>query len=59
MGPFEIVTIVVVGLAMLAIAGYRIYNKVSGKGGGCDCGCSSCPHCAACNAAKRKRHTKK
>lgn len=57
MGPFEIVTIVVVGLAMLAIAGYLIYNKVSGKGG--DCGYSSCPHCASCNAAKRKRHTKK
>lgn len=47
MGPFEIVTVIVVGLAVLAAVGYLIYKKVKGQGG-CDCGCGSCHGCDAC-----------
>lgn len=48
MGPFEIVTLVAVGVAVAGVVIYLIRKKIAG-GGGCDCGgCSSCPHCSAC-----------
>lgn len=46
MGPFEIVTIVVVGIAVAGVLAYLIYKKAKGQSVGCDCGsCSACPHC--------------
>ena len=51
MGAFDIVVIVLVSVAFLGAVGYLIWRKAKGKGG-CDCGCSSCPH--ACSCAKRK-----
>lgn len=56
MGAFEIITIVVVGLCLIGAVSYLIYKKV--KGGGCGCGCSSCPHCSACSAARKKQQDK-
>ena len=48
MGAFEIVTIVVVGLAVLGIVAWMIYKKAKGGHIGCDCG--SCPACGGCSA---------
>lgn len=51
MGPFEIVTIVVVGIAVAGVLAYLIYKKAKGQSIGCDCGsCSACPHCSACRS---------
>lgn len=52
MGPVEIIIIVVVSAAVLAVIGYSVYKKITGKGGGCDCGCSNCPHGSSCNKKK-------
>ena len=48
MGAAEIAIIVVVCVAFAAAVGDVIYRKVKGKGG-CDCGCSGCPHNGACH----------
>lgn len=49
MGPFEIVTLVVVGVAVAGVLVYLIRKKLKGGSIGCDCGsCSACPHCTAC-----------
>lgn len=56
MGAFEIVTIVVVGVAVVGVLAYLIYKKVKGEGVGCDCGsCGACPHCGACRSAAHKK----
>lgn len=56
MGPFEIITLVVVGVAVAAIVAYLIYKKVKGESVGCDCGsCSACPHCNACKSHRDKK----
>lgn len=60
MGAFEIVTIVVVGIAVAGVLAYLIYKKVKGESAGCDCGsCGACPHCGACKPdAHKKEHGK-
>ena len=60
MGAFEIVTIVVVGVAVAGVIAYIIYKKVKGESAGCDCGsCGACPHCGVCKpAAHKKEHGK-
>lgn len=52
MGPFDIIVIVLLSVAVLAVIGSVIYKKMSGKGGGCDCGCEGCPHSCACKGKK-------
>lgn len=60
MGAFEIVTIVVVGIAVAGVLAYLIYKKVKGESAGCDCGsCGACPHCGACKPAAHKKSTAK
>lgn len=55
MGPFEIVTIVVVGIAVVGVLAYLICKKVKGESVGCDCGsCSACPHCNACRSKAKQ-----
>lgn len=55
MGPFEIVTLVVVGLAVAGVVAYMIVKKVKGESAGCDCGsCGACPHCSACKSRGTK-----
>ena len=49
MNAFDIVVIVLVAVAFVGAVGYLIWRKAKGKGG-CDCGCSGCPH--ACNCGK-------
>ena len=44
----DIAVIVLVSVAFLSAVGVIIYRKLKHKGG-CDCGCSSCPHCSDCN----------
>lgn len=53
MGAFEIVTIVVVGLAVLGIVAGMIYKKAKGGHIGCDCG--GCPACGGCSACRNKK----
>lgn len=56
MGPFEIATIVVVGLAVIGIIAYFIVKKVRGESISCDCGsCGGCPHCNACKTHKSRK----
>lgn len=52
MSPFDIVIIVAVSVAFVAVVGVLIYKKVKRKGGGCDCGCEGCPHACNCHPAK-------
>lgn len=52
MNGFDIAVIVVIAVAFVAAVGTVIYRKVKGKGG-CDCGCSGCPH--ACNCSGKKK----
>lgn len=54
MGPFDIVVLVLIIAAFAAVVGTQIYKKIKHKGGGCDCGCGSCPHCADCGSKKKK-----
>lgn len=49
---FDILVIVVVSVAVLAVIGVAIYKKANGKGG-CDCGCEGCPHNCACKNKKQ------
>ena len=51
MNAFDIVVIVLVAIAFVGAVGYLIWRKAKGNGG-CDCGCSGCPH--ACNCGKNK-----
>lgn len=51
MSPFDIVVTVLVGAAVLAVAGVGIYRKIKHKGG-CSCGCEGCPSCKACHKKK-------
>jgi hypothetical protein len=56
---FDVLIIVVVGVAFVGVVGYGIYKKVTGKSSGCDCGCDCCSsHCSRC-AAKKKNIQKK
>lgn len=46
MGAFDIIVIVVVALAFLAVVGSELYKKVTGKQNGCGYDCSQCSgHC--------------
>lgn len=51
MNAFDIVVIVLVAIAFVGAVGYLIWRRAKGRGG-CDCGCSGCPH--ACNCGKNK-----
>ncbi|MCD7728991.1 MAG: hypothetical protein LUI60_03670 [Clostridia bacterium] len=52
MSWFDIVIIAVVSVAVVAVIAVAIYNKIKGKGGGCDScggGCQGCSmHCSHC-----------
>ena len=54
MGAIEIAVIVIVSVAFVAALGYIIYRKVRHKGG-CDCGCSGCPHACHCKGGEKKK----
>lgn len=54
MGALEIAIIVVVAVAFAAAVGYIIYRKVTHRGG-CDCGCSGCPHACHCHKGEKKK----
>ena len=54
MSPFDIVVIVAVSVAFLAVVGVLIYKKVTHKGGGCSCGCDGCPHSCHCHEGKKE-----
>jgi hypothetical protein len=53
MSAFDIIVIIAVSVAFVAVVGTVIYKKVKHKGGGCDCGCSGCPHCNSCQSKKK------
>ena len=59
MSPFDIIIIVAVSVAFLAVVGVIIYKKVTRKGGGCGCGCEGCPHSCNCGANKEDAASKK
>ncbi|MDE6850641.1 MAG: FeoB-associated Cys-rich membrane protein [Clostridia bacterium] len=58
MGAFDIIVIVAVSVAFLAVVGVIIYKKVTKKGGGCGCGCEGCPHACNCGDAKQGKENK-
>ena len=43
-----LIALIVFGV-FAAIVGKRIWNKKHHKGGGCGCGCSSCPSSGLCH----------
>ncbi len=49
---WEIFIIVVAAAYVLFVIGLSVYRKKHGKSS-CDCGCESCPHCAACKDAQK------
>ena len=53
MSPFDVVVIVAVSVAVVAVVGWLIYRKVKHKGG-CDCGCSGCSACARNNKSNKE-----
>ncbi len=53
MGALEIVLIVGCALVVAGVVGAAIWRKVTGKKGGCDCGCSGCPHAGACHTSRK------
>lgn len=59
MGPFDIVVVVLVGAAFLAVVGTAIYKKVKHKGSGCSgcgCGCEGCSlHCNCHHTDPKKK----
>lgn len=57
MSPFDIVIIVLISAAVVAVAGACIYRKVRHKGSGCSCGCEGCPSCGACHGDCRNEKT--
>lgn len=48
MSWWEILIIVLAAGFVVGVAVTTVIRKKKGKMG-CDCGCSSCPHCAACH----------
>ena len=48
MKPLEIIILVAVSLSVLAVVGWSIYKKITGKKSACSCGCESCPHAKNC-----------
>ena len=52
MSGIDIAVIVIVSVAVLAVAAVLIYRKIKHKGGCCDCGCKTCPHCDKCSTKK-------
>ena len=54
MGPFDIIVIVLVSVAVLAVVGTIIYRNVKNKGPSCGCGCSSCSMCDKCGKEEEK-----
>ena len=55
MGACDIIVIVAVSVAFLAVVGVIIYKKVTHKGGGCGCGCEGCPHACHCKGETEKK----
>jgi hypothetical protein len=55
MSVFDIIVIVAVSVAFVAVVGTIIYRKVKGKSSGCDCGCQGCPHCSACHPSPKSK----
>ena len=55
MNAIDIAVIVVVGIAVLGVAGWFIYRKIKHKNIGCDCGCGGCNGCTACNHDKQDK----
>lgn len=53
MSPFDIIIIIAVSVAFLAVVGVIVYNKAKHKGGGC--GCEGCPHACHCNGKKNAK----
>ncbi len=51
MSPVDIVIIVAVSVAFVAAVTAIIVRKLRKKGG-CDCGCSGCPHAGNCRGGK-------
>lgn len=56
MNAFDIIIVAVIALSVVAVLGFGIYKKVKGKGGCCDCGCSSCGACHACDKCKNEEN---
>lgn len=52
MGIGAWIAVIVVAVIFVCSLAYLIYKKVTGKGGGCDCGCDCCPHCSHCGTQK-------
>jgi hypothetical protein len=52
--PIDIVIVVAAGLIVLAVIGYSVWRKKTGKGG-CGCGCKGCPSADKCNANKKEK----
>ena len=53
--PIDIVIVAAAGLIVLAVIGYSVWRKKTGKGGGCGCGCKGCPSADKCNANKKEK----
>ena len=58
MGPVEIIVVIAAVVIVAGVFIGWIVRKKQGKTG-CDCGCSSCPHSAACHSAKTKKGREK
>ncbi len=54
MSPLDISIIVVVSVAFVAAVVAIIWRKLKKKGG-CDCGCSGCPHSSTCCGGNKKK----
>ena len=53
--PIDIVIVAAAGLIVLAVIGYSVWRKKTGKGGDCGCGCKGCPSADKCNANKKEK----
>lgn len=58
MEPIEIIIIIAAIAIVAGVIVSAIVRKKKGKTG-CDCGCSSCPHCVACRSAKERKAASK
>lgn len=58
MSPFDIIIIIAVSVAFLAVVGVIAYKKITHKGGGCGCGCEGCPHACNCGGNKKDKGAK-
>ncbi len=54
MGPFDIVVVVVISVAVIGVIAGIIYRKVKHKGGCCGCDCGTCNGCSHCNGEGKK-----